>query len=757
MSTIVTRSGKGSPLTHTEVDNNFTNLNTDKVETSGGTLTNPTINGTVTTTGLNFDSDTFVIDATNNRIGIGTSSPQQKLQINGSATITGDSTLSGATFTGVTTRYISGNNSAYIQSLDVSAGTVNGGKELSLDASQLLFRTISGSGFTERMRIDSSGNLSVSSGTITSFDTFTAFGNRIILGADYAQGGGYIDTTYTTGVGGNLVLKTVGSERMRIDSSGNVGIGTSSPSTRLEVSSGTINTNIRATNIASSFEIQSNTNDGYINLTGSGNIIFRSGTPSVSERMRIDSSGNLGLGVTPSAWGVGKAIEIGNSGSVFGDGITAGWSAGLAQNAYLSSGGTWRYRNTGISAGQYLINSNTHLWYNAASGTAGDAITFTQAMTLDASGNLGIGTTSPAVSLDVARNQNAETQIRVVNANAGSSARSAVVFGNDTSSAACGLLLNSSTNTGLSGANALNIYMGLSAPISFWTSANERMRITSNGALLLNQTANDNWALQVNNGEAHIRWNYDRGTYSQIFGFTQHSGDSGGVEIGNINNSSDRSIRFSNGSSFAGRTERMRIDSSGNLLVGTTSASNGAIANFEKTATAANQRVLHLTNNGATGVNTPAGMTIFYPNAASGNGSTYIECYDSNASRFLVLGSGNVQNTNNSYGAISDIKLKENIVDATPKLEKLNQVRVVNYNLVGETQKQIGVVAQELEQIFPSMVEESPDTDKEGNDLGTTTKSVKYSVFVPMLIKAIQEQQAIITDLKARIETLESK
>ena len=55
------------------------------------------------------------------------------------------------------------------------------------------------------------------------------------------------------------------------------------------------------------------------------------------------------------------------------------------------------------------------------------------------------------------------------------------------------------------------------------------------------------------------------------------------------------------------------------------------------------------------------------------------------------------------------------------------------------------------------MVEEVQDRDADGNDLGTTTKSVKYSIFVPMLIKAIQEQQAIITDLKARIETLENK
>ena len=122
---------------------------------------------------------------------------------------------------------------------------------------------------------------------------------------------------------------------------------------------------------------------------------------------------------------------------------------------------------------------------------------------------------------------------------------------------------------------------------------------------------------------------------------------------------------------------------------------------------------------------------------------------------FIVWSNGNVVNTNNSYGAISDVKLKENIVDATPKLEKLNQVRVVNYNFIGDQQKQLGVVAQELEQIFPGMIDESPDKDVDGNDLGTVTKSVKYSVFVPMLIKALQEQQAIIQSLTARITALE--
>jgi hypothetical protein len=131
--------------------------------------------------------------------------------------------------------------------------------------------------------------------------------------------------------------------------------------------------------------------------------------------------------------------------------------------------------------------------------------------------------------------------------------------------------------------------------------------------------------------------------------------------------------------------------------------------------------------------------------------------------KFRVADSGNVTNTNNSYGVLSDIKLKENIVDATPKLDDLLKVKIRNYNLIGEETKQIGVIAQELEQVFPSMVDESEDfeeveiTDEEGNttkekkSVGTTTKSVKMSVFVPMLIKAIQEQQAQIEELKALI------
>ena len=148
--------------------------------------------------------------------------------------------------------------------------------------------------------------------------------------------------------------------------------------------------------------------------------------------------------------------------------------------------------------------------------------------------------------------------------------------------------------------------------------------------------------------------------------------------------------------------------------------------------------------------------SILVESDANNTSEAYIRGYSTGAgsSTFYVWSNGNVQNINNSYTAISDIKLKENIVDATPKLDDLMKVKIKNYNLIGTDLKQIGVVAQELEDVFPNLIDEHQDKGKDENgkqiDLETTTKSVKYSVFVPILIKAIQE-------LKAEIEILKNK
>jgi hypothetical protein len=124
---------------------------------------------------------------------------------------------------------------------------------------------------------------------------------------------------------------------------------------------------------------------------------------------------------------------------------------------------------------------------------------------------------------------------------------------------------------------------------------------------------------------------------------------------------------------------------------------------------------------------------------------------------FQVFTNGNVQNTNNSYTAISDVKLKENIVDANSQWNDLKALRVRNYNLKeGQTHTQIGLVAQEVEPISPGLVYESPDRDADGNDLGTVTKSVNYSVLYMKAVKALQEAMERIEQLEAKVAALET-
>jgi hypothetical protein len=122
-----------------------------------------------------------------------------------------------------------------------------------------------------------------------------------------------------------------------------------------------------------------------------------------------------------------------------------------------------------------------------------------------------------------------------------------------------------------------------------------------------------------------------------------------------------------------------------------------------------------------------------------------------------IFNNGNVQNTNNSYGALSDIKLKENIIDANSQWDDIKALQVRNYNFKeGQTHTQIGLVAQEVELVSPGLVCESPDRDEDGNDLGTITKSVNYSVLYMKAVKALQEAMERIEALEAKIAALEA-
>ena len=102
-----------------------------------------------------------------------------------------------------------------------------------------------------------------------------------------------------------------------------------------------------------------------------------------------------------------------------------------------------------------------------------------------------------------------------------------------------------------------------------------------------------------------------------------------------------------------------------------------------------------------------------------------------------------------SYGVSSDERLKENIVDASSQLNTIKNIKVREFDWRANGYHEVGMIAQELHSVIPSAVQEGLD------DVSEKPWSVDYGKLTPYLIKAVQEQQTIIEDLKSRIETLE--
>jgi hypothetical protein len=332
-------------------------------------------------------------------------------------------------------------------------------------------------------------------------------------------------------------------------------------------------------------------------------------------------------------------------------------------------------------------DANTGMFFPAA-----DTIAFSEggveSMRIDSSGNVGIGTSSPSAKLNV-------------------------VGGN----------IRLDNNQGVEWAGGNNYIYGNETTdfVVIATNGNEAMRINSSGNVGIGTstiTSDTGWipklVLSATTPALVVK-----GSSGQECNF----GISNSLYIDSLGHSTgtNNNIIFRNTASNStySATERMRITSAGQLLVGTTSWTGGG------------------SNNSGIGIKTTS--------TSAGQFAFYVD--DSNSSNILnVRCDGSTYNTTGVWGTISDQRLKENIVDATPKLDNLLQLKVRNFNFTNDENKtkQIGFVAQEIEQVFPSLVSE----DAEG------TKAVKTTVLLPMLVKAIQELKAELDSVKAELQTL---
>jgi len=563
---------------------------------------------------------------------------------------------------------------------------------------------------------------------------------------------------------------TSGSPILNLLSGGNVGIGTTSPAYLLDVNEDDNVLAFRVTGggggapiasfirdvgaTGSQVNINAQSNFPQIQFTNTGNTFSIGGDTSgnfkisdanaigTNDRITIDNTGNVGIGITAPV----SKLHVYNN-----DGQTS-----------TAAGITVEQDGTGDAIVQYLLTGLKRLT-TGIDNSDGDKFKISQdielgtnnVMTLTTAGNVGIGTTSPSEKLTI-------------------SGGNLLVAGDYQSLYVGGKTDSSQDGIRMSIDNAGNGYFdhrgagNLNFRVDASNGATTRMVIEDTGNVGIGTTS-PAAKLEVEGGDHLFQISTSSSTGNPYMSFNQagtrrsfiQHADSGDTlklvsEYGGID--------FYTGTSGS-ETEKMTIESGGNVGIGTNSPD--AILHASKSSANADVPII-LENSGQSGTSTAS--LVFAGNGGGGvekarikaavYGDGYMSFHNNDDSeKMRIAANGNVgigQTNPSTYKldvsgtiratgdviAYSDIRVKENITTIEKALDKVKKLRGVEYNKIDNTEKSIGVIAQEIEEVIPEVVRE----DDQG------MKSVAYGNITAVLIEAIKEQQNQIDELKNQLD-----